>query len=75
MKQLLILSFFFGPIIVFGQTPMSKSNEIDSKSSARVQDDTAVITSIMVYPGSRAEKTAYYLNGQFIAANQCYALS
>lgn len=66
MKELLILAFVFGSTNTFGQPPINKTNEVVAKFPERVQEDTSVITAIMVGTGRQAPKTAYFLNGRII---------
>lgn len=66
MRKLLILAFVIWSTNIFGQTPVNKTNEVVAKFHERVQEDTSVITAVMVGPAGKAPKTAYFLNDRFI---------
>ena len=66
MKKILILASAFGLTNAFGQTQTNKTNEVVSKFNKPLQKDTSVIVAIAVGAPLRGEKTAYFLNDQFI---------
>jgi len=63
MKILLILAFAIGLANTFGQTPINKANEIVVKP---LQNGTSVFAGVIVGLGTRAQRTAYFLNDQKI---------
>ena len=66
MKKILIVAFVFGLTNAFGQTPANKTNEVASKFNKPLQNDTSIIVAVVVGAPLQGQKTAYFLNDQFI---------
>lgn len=66
MKNILIFAFAVVLTDTFGQTPINKTNAVVPEFNKVLQKDTSVIVSVIVGYGTQAEKTAYFLNDEFI---------